>query len=282
MRWVQLNTSGSIAVDLPKRPGGAGSAVVRDLHGGALETITPTLDAVSTTLSALAAAGAGSLALTSASGVTAGRVYLVGGAEAEGGEAVTARALSGSTLTLVRRLERERASGATFQSARLSFAITTASTAVPRRNARIEWTNPDTGEVVPIPFDVTRYAPVSTLTAEVILGLDPQFKKRLAAGEWLPGRIAIAWDMLLGHIAAQVQPGGLIGTVDLTTAHGYLVRALAAETAGKDAAEEYVMLSRRYAEERERVLTACAYDERQTGNASNRRGYHRSINLVRG
>lgn len=283
MRWVQLAGTGSLTYDPPTRPSGAGTAVVRDVRGGQLEAVTPTLDTVNTTLAASADAGALTLSLTSATGVSAGRRYLVGGPEGEGGEWVTVRSLSGTTATLVRRLQRARASAVTFVGTRLTFAVTTASTASPGRNFRVEWTSPE-GVVSAIPFDVTRYAPVSGLTGEELLDLDPTFFSRVSAQEWLPGRVAVAWEMILRFISQAYAPGGLAGTVDLTTAHSYLVRALLAEGFGKsdEAVAELEDLRRRYAQERDAALGACAYDERQTGAASNRQGFHRRIALVRG
>lgn len=282
MRWVQLAGTGSLTYDAPSRPTGAGTAVVRDLHGGALETVTPVLDSVSTTLSAAAAAGAASLSVTSGTGLAAGRRYFVDGAEAEGGEALTALAVSGTTVTTVRRMQRAHASGATFRATRLTFAITAASTQNPGRNLRVEWTSPE-GLVVAIPFDVTRYAPVSALTVEDLVDDDPQLLRRVAAGEHLPARIARAWDILLKHIAQNYAPGGLTGAVDLTVAHAYLVRALLQEGAGKsdEAVRQLEDLRKRYENERDNALGAAAYDAQQTGNAAN--GQHRRmIRLVRG
>lgn len=283
MRWIQINTAKSLTYDPPTRPSGAGTAVVCDVRGGTLETITPTRDAVDTTLAANADAGAQTLSLTSATGVAAGRSYLVGGAEESGGEWVTLRALSGTTATLVRKLQRARASGVTFVGTRMTFPVTAASTATPGRNFRVEWTTP-TSEVIPVPFDVTRYAPQSGLTGESIRTLDPQFFRRVSAEEWLPGRVAEAWEMLLRHLSQGYAPGGFVGLIDLTTAHGYLVRALLAETFGKsdEAMRELEDLRGRYAQERDAAMGAMAYDEAQTGAASNRRGYHRTIRLVRG
>lgn len=283
MRWVQLGAAGLVLLDLPTRPSGVGTAVVREIRGAQLEAVTPALDPVNTSLSADADAGALTLSLAGAGGAAAGRRYLVGGPESGGGEWVTLRALSGTTATLVRRLQRARASGSSFVGTRLTFAVTATSTTAPGRNFRVEWTSPE-GVVTPVPFDVTRYAPTSALNAEELRDLDPAFFARVSAGEWLPGRVASAWEMILRHVSQQYAPGAMIGMVDLTTAHGYLVRALLAEGFGKgdDAVKELEDLRKRYAQERDAALAACAYDERQTGAATNARGYHRRIALVRG
>lgn len=282
MRWIQLAATGSVVFDCPSRPSGAGTAVVKTVNGGELETVTPVLDSVSTTLSAATVPGASSVTVASATGISAGHRYLVDGAEDAGGEALTVLSVSSTTVTTVRRLQRAHASGATFKGSRLTFAITTASTPSPGRNFRVEWTSPE-GVVTAIPFDVTRYAPVSSLTAEDLLDDDPQLLRRVAVGEYLPARIARAWDIILKHIAQNYRPGGLIGTIDLTIAHSYLVRALIQEGAGKadEAVKQLDDLRTRYTQERDNALGAAAYDENQTGRARNNQ-VNRTIRLVRG
>lgn len=283
MRFVQLNGTGTLHYDHPSRPSGAGTAVVRDLSGGELESITPTLDAVETTLTAATTPGATSATLISASGVAAGRRYFIDGAEASGGEAVTVLSVAPGVVTTVRRMQRAHGIGASFEGSRLSFAVTSRSTNYPARNVRVEWTHPDTGDVIAIPFDVTRYAPLSTLTVEDLVDDDPQLLKRIATGEYLPARIARAWEILTRHIAQNYKPGGLVGALDLTTAHAYLVRALIQEGAGKgdEAVRQLEDLRTRYAQERDAVLGAAAYDEQQTGRARNGQ-MGRVIRLVRG
>lgn len=201
---------------------------------------------------------------------------------------VTARAITGTTITLARPLRLAQASSATFQGTRLSFAIGAGAIAAVGRNLRVEWT-PAAGDedlALALPFDVTRYAPVTYLTTEDLRDLDPLLAKRLAAGTWLPAVVERAWQVLLGHVSQKIDPGGVVGTVDLTLAHGYLVRALLAETAGKDdEAVKYLDdMRERYVQERDNALGACAYDAAQTGNAKNGAGgwARRSIPLVRG
>ena len=166
MRYVVLGKSATIVVTLAHRPGSAGTAVVRESSGGALETITPSLDSVSTTITADVAAGRGTLAVASATGITRGRRYLLDGPEDGGGEQVTVTGIASTTLTLARVLRRAHANASTLVSTRLSFAVTTTSTTNVGRNLRIEWTDPDTSDVVAIPFDVVRWSPLTTLTAE--------------------------------------------------------------------------------------------------------------------
>lgn len=284
MRFAQVNTATTLAVDLPRRPSAAGTFVVTTMGGAVVQTSTaPTLDAVNTTLSGAAAAGAQQLSVTSATGVTVGRRYLLGGPEEEGGEVVTVRAVSGTTVTLVGRLRAARASGAAFASSRVSFAV--AAIAEPARAYRVEYTWPsgDAQPVAHIPFDVVRYVPVSHLSVSSVADLDPLFPKRLPEGLWLPGMVKEAWSMVLRHIAQQYEPGALVGSADLTTAHGYAVRFLLAETAGDDAeiAAYRERMAKRYQEERDATLSVLAVDREQQGAASQVRPWARSIRVVR-
>jgi hypothetical protein len=282
---VQLNATGSVTFDLPSRPSGAGTAAVLSASGSSLATPTPTLDSVNTTLSASAAAGASSVTVTSTASIAVGRRYLVAGAETAGGEVVlvSAVAAGGTTITLARPLTTARASGATFQGTRVTVAITTASTAEACRQRRVEWTDPDTSDVVAVPFDVTRYAPRSFLTGSLLLDLDPLLRRRLGAGTWLPAIIERAWEMLLDDLGSKERhPGGYAGVIELATPHAYLVRSLIAETDTTPEGTAYRDDMRaRYAQELERALASLAYDAAGTGAAAVGASQWRGIPVVR-
>lgn len=283
MRWVQYNASGSITFDLPSRPSGAGTATVRTMGGAAQTTPTPTLDSVNTTLSSAAAAGATSLSVASATGLVVGRRYLLGGAETAGGETVLVSGLSGTTVSLARPLARAKASGVAFQGTRVTVAVSSACTAEIARQSRVEWVDPDTSEVLAIPFDVTRYAPRSHLTESLLLDLDASLRKRLPSGAWVPALIERAWEMLLDDLGTKERhPGGYAGVIELTTAHAYLVRSLVAET---DTTAEGVAyrddMRERFRQELDRALASVAYDTQQDGNAELGKALWRGLALVR-
>lgn len=288
MRWVQINVGRDLTADLPRRPSSAGTYTVSTPAGGVTQSsASASLDSVNTTLTGSAVAGASTLNLTDGTGVTVGRRYLLGGAEATGGEMVTVKAYAANVATLARPLRAAQATGATFQGTRLTFSVGASAVTVPYRNMRIEWTPAaaDSDLALALPFDALRWAPVTYLTIEDLRDLDPLLAKRLSAGTWLPAVVARAWDVLLGHIAQKIDPGGVTGMVDLTIAHGYLVRALLAETVGKDdEATAYLTDMRaRYTQERDNALGALAYDAGQTGNASARVGWTaRNVRMVRG
>ena len=94
-----------------------------------------------------------------------------------------------------------------------------------------------------------------------------------------------AWSIVLTDLAGTARhPGGYAGVVELTEAHAYLVRALAAET---DTTPEGILyrddMRQRYAQERDRVLASVAYDAAGTGAAAVGAGQRlRGLMLERG
>lgn len=287
MRFVTLAQTATLTLYLAARPSGAGSAVVRGPNGGPLQDApTLTLDAVDTTLGAAAAAGASTLTLTSATGVTVGRRYLLGGPESLGGEMVTVTALSGSVATLASRLRRAHASGAAFQGTRLAVAITTASTATVQRGCRVEWLDPDTLEMVVIPFDVVRWTLARCeITSADLRSVDALFHKRVPAETWLPDVSANAVEILTDDLATKGRvPGGYAGAIELKRALAYLTLALLAECNTRDDATVAYLtdMRERYAQERDRVLASLPYDDTQTGAPKVGGAGPRGFQLLRG
>lgn len=274
MRFATYGQAYTLAVYLPSRPSAAGSATVKDASGATLlASPTVTLDTVNTTLSGAASAGATTLALTSATGVTVGRRYLVGGAESVGGETVTVTALSGTTATLARKLRRAQASGATFAGTRMTVALTSACTTTVQEGCRVEWTDPDTADVLVFDFDVVRWTPRTHLTIASLHTLDPLLSKRIPEGLWLPDLLDEAWDRLTDDLAAKGRvPGGVAGVINLTRAHGYLVRALIAEAGGRSAEEIAYLddMRLRYQQDRDATLARLGYDA--DGDAGTEKG----------
>lgn len=285
MRFVTLTKTATLTAYLASRPAAslASSVVVYGPDNSTLETITPTLGATSTTTTSSAAKGDRTLALTAVTGVSVGQRYLVAGTEAAGGEMVTVSSIASLVVTLTAPLRRAVASGATFVSTRLSVAITAASTARVQRDCRAEFTDPDSLDVVTIPFDVVRWTPRSELTTADLRSLDGQIAKRVPADLWLPDMIAEAWDRVCDDLATKDRvPGGYAGTIMLTRAHGYLVRAMLAETAGADFEKYRDDMRTRYVEERDVTLAAIGYDGSQTGVTKAGAGVWRGLQIQRG
>lgn len=283
MILVPYNQSHTLPLYLPARADATPTAAVYTPAGGSTQTPTVTRDTVATTLSASASAGATSVSVTSASGIIVGRRYLIAGGEDAGGEEVTVKAISGTTITLVRALRLAAASGASFECARVTLAITAITPADRNYRVEVSWAvSSVTQPVFVADFDVVRYFPRSGLTAEQIRDFDPLFNKRLPAGTWIPGLLDKAWDMILARVAQKVPPGGLAGSNDLTIPHAYLVRALLLETAGPEQAAEYERLMARYTSELDVMLAASAIDNDQDGAIEKHEGWYRSIDVARG
>lgn len=290
MRFVTLSRTATLALYLASRPSDVGTATVCDA-GGATTQASPTLalDPVDTTLSGAASApsaGAQTLTLTDATGVVVGRRYLLGGAESIGGEMVTVVSIASNVVTLSARIRRAYPVGATFQGTRLTVAITTASTSTPRRGMRVEWLDPDSLEVVVIPFDVVRWTFVRTeITTADLRAADALFHKRVPAETWLPDVVENAREILTDDLATQGRvPGGYAGAIELRRAHAYLTLALLAESNTRDDATTAYLtdMRTRYTQERDRTLASLGYDEAQEGSTTQGGGGYGGVQLVRG
>jgi hypothetical protein len=130
-------------------------------------------------------------------------------------------------------------------------------------------------------FDCTRYDPISGLSVDDVADLDPALAKRVPAGLWAPAVVARAWDMILRRVATKVAPGALVGTIDLTTAHGYLVRALLAETSGEDWAAYRDDMRTRFTQEMDAALAGGPIDSDQDGAIEPNEGWYLGIPVSR-
>ena len=286
-RWLQLNVGGTVVTDeLNERPDASPTFAVLSPSGGSLATGTGTVDSVSTTLAGAVAAGATQLAVTSATGITVGRRYLVGGTEETGGEWVTVKSLASTTVTLARPVLRAQANGATFYGTRVSCVVTAAACAEIARSCRVDITylvSAAARPVVSVEFDVTRYALRSGLTIEHVRDLDPLLYKRASEGTVWHTLVAYAWERIVSRIGLQKDPGGLVGAIDLTQPHALMVQLLVAEqgTTEEHRAGAHHM-GRGPGRERAAILASRAFDDDQDGAVEAHEGFVRTINLIRG
>lgn len=75
--------------------------------------------------------------------------------------------------------------------------------------------------------------------------------------------------MLLQRLAANYDPGALVGTVNFTVAHAYLILMIIYETAGSDFEQQRIVMAERFEKEFVSACASAAYDEKQTGNTNN-------------
>lgn len=286
-RWVQLDVGGAIVTDeLAERPDASPTFAVLSPSGGSLGTGTGTVDSVNTTLSGAAAAGALSVSVASASGITVGRRYLIGGTEEAGGEWVTPSSIASTTITLARPLVRAQANGAAFAGTRVSCVVTAAMATEVARGCRCEVTylvSAAARPVVSVEFDITRYRLTSGLTLDHVRDLDPTIASRAAKGTVWPRVIDAAWERLVNRVGLQKAPGGLVGAIDLTQCHAIYVRLLIAEQSlDEDGIARANELRARLDAELTAHLAARAYDDDQDGAVEAHEGFVRTINLIRG
>ncbi len=286
MNLLQYSTATDLAVRLPARADATPTFVVYAPGGGITQASTDASFDVydDTTLSGAAAAGATSLSLTSTGGVAAGRKYFVGGAERDGGEVVTAKAVGVSTVTLARALRNAKAIDTAFQGVRIHCALEATALPLIARHYRVgvSWSVASVAQpTFWVPFDAVRYQAVSTLSWDDVLDLDALSAKRLPAGTWVPALMARALEMILGRIAQASEPGALVGCIDLKIPHLYLVRALQAENAGDEWIAHRDDMRKRFADELAITLTAAAFDDDQDGAIESHEGWHPTILLER-
>lgn len=282
--YVQYLTATSIALDLEDRADATPTYAVKNPSGGTLSSGSVTLDTVNTTTAGAAAAGAQAIAVTSTTGITAGRKYLLDGPEDTGGERVTVKSVAGTTVTLVRPLMRAHNTASTFKSTRVTCAI--ASIGTINRHYRVEVTYAVGGTSYPpriVTMDVVRYVPVSTITSfDDVADYDAVLGKRLPAGTWFPALREEAWQSIMDRVAAKVAPGAIVNASSLSRAHRYLIRELLAETGG-EAWEEYrKRMARRFEEELNAALGATAVDDNQDGVIQPNEGWRRTVIVDRG
>ncbi len=286
MRFVQLSTARTIDVELDQRAAATPTFRLLTPQGGeAIAATAVTMDTVDTTLAGAAAAGAQTVSVTSATGLVVGRKYLLAGAESAGGERVTVKAINGTTITLARPLRIAKTILATFQSTRLSCAITAGSVGTIARHYRIEITYALSSVTQPcavFPLDVVRVVPTTTLTGDDIADLDPIFAKRIAAGVWMPALIERSWEMLCRRFAARVDPGAILGSRDFTTPHSYLTRELVLEGAGPDFEPMRVLMAKRFKEEFDAACAETPVDNNQDAVVAPNEGAWNTIELLRG
>lgn len=237
-RYLQIDKGGTIVTDeLDERPDASPTFAVLSSSGGSLATGTGTVDSVSTTLSSGIAAGAQTLSVASATGITVGSRYRLTGTESVGGEFVTVKSISGTTITVARPVLYAHASGAAFASTRVSCVVPSSACTSPERDCRVDITytvSSAARPVVSVSFDITRYRIETGLTLEHVRDLDPQLLKRAAPGTWWPAVIDAAWERIVASIGLQKDPGGLVGALDITQAHAIAVRLLIAEQSATD------------------------------------------------
>lgn len=286
MHFINLSTGGTIFFEFPTQPD-SGSISVKlyapNGSGWGAPSVTP--DTVNTTITGTVGPGSQTLGVNTVTGLVAGRRYLLDGPETVGGESITVKAVSGSSVTLFRPVITAHLSGSSLKGTGCLVSLTGSQTGTVGRGYRGEafWTLDGVAQhPVVFSFHLVRYSPVSYLTMEDVRDLDPTLASKLPKGAFFSALRDKTWNMILNRVASTVNPGAVVGTVDLTVAHSFLVRSELALTAGPDFIEYRTQMAQRFAEELEAALAACTVDTNEDGIIAANEAFRRVIHLVRG
>lgn len=227
-------------------------------------SVTYTSSSVSKLLQSPVSAGLSFLPLDSTSGIQPGKRYLLDGKEEFGGEFVTVRSLAtGPTgVNLFRPTIAQHASGALLQGTSVKVLISGSSTETIEKNFYCKLAYEVNSEPQPElhkSFHVTRFVPVTNLSIEDLRDFDPQLGKKGLSGLHLKNLVDTAWEMILSRVGARGNMGGLVGSIDLTVPHSYLVRRLILEN-DPERKEQADAFSQRFNEEFEASMGVVAHD----------------------
>jgi hypothetical protein len=274
-QFIEKNQGGSIWFDLP-RIGDLGSvtASVYSNTGNDLGSSTVVEYFTSSSLSTAAAAGTNTLTLVSSTGFKVGDMIYVTNTDRtiEASEAVSIKSISGNILTLQRPLTTPQASGNIVAKSRIKITITAAQAANIGKNYVIKINYKTLTEDQPTlfqSFTVSKYLPISNLTMNDLSSIDSTVYKKFPSTFDFQKTKEITWGMLLQRLAANYDPGGLVGTINFTVAHAYLILMVIYETAGPDYDQQRLVMAERFEKEFISACASAAYDEKQTGSTNN-------------
>ena len=274
-QFIEKNQGGSIWFDLP-RIGDLGSvtASVYSNTGNDLGSSTVVEYFTSSSLSTAAAEGTNSLTLVSSTGFKVGDMIYVTNTDRtiEASEAVSIKSISGNILTLQRPLTTPQASGNIVAKSRIKITITAAQAANIGKNYVIKINYKTLTEDQPTlfqSFTVSKYLPISNLTMNDLSSIDSTVYKKFPSTFDFQKTKEITWGMLLQRLAANYDPGGLVGTINFTVAHAYLILMVIYETAGPDYDQQRLVMAERFEKEFISACASAAYDEKQTGSTNN-------------
>lgn len=289
MQFINISTGGTLKFELPNYPtNSTGSVHVHIFNPAGSQVVTSastTVDSVNTHVQTAVSGTQVAFTLDSTTGVVSGRRYFLDGPENTGGESVTVKSVSGSTVTLYRPLERSHTSGSQFFGTLLQTTISGSQLGTVGKHYRAEahWYLNDVEQApMVVDFHCVRFSPESYLTLEDIRDLDPTLLQKWPKGMVFDKIRAKTKEMMLNRVASTVDPGSIVGIVDLTVAHSFLVRSEIALTAGPDWNDYRDKMVQRYQEEFEAALQANAIDSNQDGQIGVNEYFRKTIRLVRG
>ena len=285
--FIQKDKQGSFICYLPKIPD-ATSITASIYQPSGTEDGTATVTYTATTASLMSGSQPGDYILyaSSTSFLKRGDKFIVTNTSQDIGtvEFVTIKSFNttSNTVTTSRQILLEHLYGDIIGSSKLKITIPSSKTGTIGKGYRVQISYNVGGEAqdpITVPFQVTRYLPISNLTIEHLRDLDPTLAKKIPSGFNFEEVKSFTWNAVLSRVAANYSPGALVGTIDLTLPHSYYVKMIMFESAGVDYDSQRELMATRFDIELKHALAASTFDENQDGNANE--SYVQKIQLYR-
>lgn len=288
LSFLLYNASGSFHIHLPqKADAGSVTASLYLPSGTSNGTASVTLEVASSSVNAAATAGATTLNIGSTTNFKVGHRYIVGNTDPDdySAEHLTIKSKTTNTIRLMRPLLWDHAANDPIVSSQINLDITPAQTSEIGKGHRVEISYRVSGSVQPVhveSFTVSRYTPISHINIETLRDLDPTLSKKIPSGLSWEDFKTQSWEMLLNRIELNYSAGSLVGTVNLTQPHAYMIRMLLAELAGVDYIEYRNLMAQRFDEELKYALGACVFDADQDGSTTGKNDkYVQKLRIIR-
>lgn len=267
---IVRDLGGTIDILLNARPAAAPAATVTVRGPGGtiyVNAQSATVDSVETTLSSSAARGARSVAVTSATGIIAGREYLVGDGTSNPREHVRVRSISGTTITLVRPLLYAQASGDSFDGVYLSYAVTAAQATSLFLGGRVTWiwTEGTTTRNTLRSLDCTLYPHERLATAQDLGRVMPKIFYRIPLEIDVEEALDLGYQDTLERLEGPVRIRTKTDSHSFIEATAYGAARRIAESMGSEQAEVRDYYAKRWAEKCDAAAQLGPFDNDQDG-----------------
>ena len=243
-----------------------------------------TSSSVDTNVQAYVSGGASFFNVDDIAGIQRGKRYLLDGPEEFGGEFVTVKSVETSgRVNLYRPTIYSHVSESAFQGTLVKVLVSGSATETVGQHlyCTVDYeVSSEPQERLHKSFHVTRFIPVTNLSIEDLRDFDPQLGKKGLAGTHLNKLVENAWEMILSRVGARGNAGGLVGSIDLTVPHSYLVRRLILEN-DPERKEQADAFSQRFNEEFEASMGVATHDADGDGAINPNERFRNTIRFVR-
>jgi hypothetical protein len=286
INFFQYQGQGYLDFLLPSQADvGSIDATIYSSNGSVVSSsVEYTSSSVDTQVQAYVSGGVSFFNVDDPSGIQRGKRYLLDGSEEFGGEFVTVKSLgSGGRVNLFRPTIYSHLSESTFQGTQVKVLISGSSTQTVGQHFYCTLAYETASEVqerLHKSFHVTRFVPVTNLSIEDLRDFDPQLGKKGLAGTHFNNLVENAWEMILSRVGARGNAGGLVGSIDLTVPHSYLVRRLILEN-DPERKEQADAMSQRFNEEFEASMSVASHDANGDGAINPNERFRNTIRIAR-